>query len=56
MEEFFWRNFLGEIFLEDFFGGFFLEEFFWRNFLGEFFLEDFFVSRRQKKKEGNLDP
>ena len=31
-----------EIFLEDFFGGMFLEECFGRNFFGGFFREDFF--------------
>ena len=37
MEESFWRNFLGEIFWEDFFGG---KIFIWEDFLGGFLWED----------------
>ena len=48
MEEFFWRNlfggiFLGEIFWEDFLGGFFWEDFFGRIFWEEFFGRNYLV-------------
>ena len=48
MEEFFGRNFLGEIFWEDFFGriflgGIFLGGLFWEDFFRRIFWEEFFV-------------
>ena len=70
MVGFFWMNFLGEFFWEDFFGRIFLgrdlfgrifwEEFFGRNYLVEINKELMFLSRfclnAQGRKDKNLDP
>ena len=42
MGRYFWEEFFGRYFLEDFLGAFLWEEFFGRYFLGGFFGEEFF--------------
>ena len=60
LEEFIWRNFLGEIFWEDIFVRIFCKEFFGRNYLVEINKELMFLSRfclnAQGRKGKNLDP
>ena len=60
MGEIFWEDFLGGYFWEDFLGGILWEEFFGRNYLVEINKELMFLSRfclnAQGRKDENLDP